>query len=81
LDHTVEEGNPPTPRHRPPGPQRQPGFRRLVTWRTGCEGASASKHHYDLHRIHLDGLTGARIWCGYGILAHNLTSLAAAQTA
>jgi IS5 family transposase len=63
--------------------ERQPGFRRLVKWRTGCEGRiSHLKHRYDLHRTHLDRLTGARIWCGYGVLAHNLTkitALAAAQ--
>ena len=37
----------------------------------------------DLHRTRLDGLTGARIWCGYGVLAHNLnkiTTLATANT-
>ena len=56
--------------------ERQPGFRRLVKWRTGCEGRiSHLKHRYDLHRTRLDGLTGARIWCGYAILAHNLTKI------
>jgi IS5 family transposase len=56
--------------------ERQPGFRRLVKWRTGCEGRiSHLKHRYDLHRTRLDGLTGARIWCGYGVLAHNLTKI------
>ena len=58
--------------------ERQPGFRRLVKWRTGCEGRiSHLKHRYDLHHTRLDGLTGARIWCGYGILAHNLTKITA----
>jgi IS5 family transposase len=58
--------------------ERQPGFHRLVKWRTGCEGRiSHLKHRYDLHRTRLDGLTGARIWCGYGILAHNLTKIVA----
>ena len=58
--------------------ERQPGFRRLVKWRTGCEGRiSHLKHRYDLHRTRLDGLTGARIWCGYGVLAHNLTKITA----
>jgi transposase, IS5 family len=23
----------------------------------------------------LDGLTGARIWCGHGVFAHNLTKI------
>jgi IS5 family transposase len=58
--------------------ERQPGFRRLVKWRTGCEGRiSHLKHRYDLHRTRLDGLTGARIWCGYGVLTHNLTKFTA----
>ena len=59
-------------------------FRRLVKWRTGCEGRiSHLKHRYGWHRTRLTTLTGARIWCGHGILAHNLikiTALAAAQT-
>jgi transposase, IS5 family len=62
--------------------ERQPGFRRLVKWRTGCEGRiSHLKHRYDLHRTRLDGLTGARIWCGYGVLAHNLTKITALAAA
>ncbi|MEJ3746634.1 ISNCY family transposase [Actinomycetes bacterium KLBMP 9797] len=65
--------------------ERRPGFRRLVKWRTGCEGRiSHLKHRYSWDRTRLDGLTGARIWCGYGVLAHNLnkvTALAAATTA
>jgi IS5 family transposase len=65
--------------------ERQPGFRRLVKWRTGCEGRiSHLKHRYQWDRTRLDGLTGARIWCGHGVLAHNLskiTTLAAASTA
>ncbi|MFF5232704.1 ISNCY family transposase [Dactylosporangium sp. NPDC000521] len=64
--------------------ERQPSFRRLVKWRTGCEGRiSHLKHRYGWDRTRLDGLTGARIWCGYGVLAHNLnkiTILAAAST-
>jgi transposase, IS5 family len=56
--------------------ERQPGFRRLVKWRTGCEGRiSHLKHRFDLHRTRIDELTGARIWCGYGIYAHNLTKI------
>jgi transposase, IS5 family len=62
--------------------ERQPGFRRLVKWRTGCEGRiSHLKHRYDLHRTRLDRLTGARIWCGYGVLAHNLTKITALAAA
>jgi IS5 family transposase len=62
--------------------ERQPGFRRLIKWRTGCEGRiSHLKHRYDLDRTRLDGLTGARIWCGYGVLAHNLTKITALAAA
>ncbi|MGR6320735.1 ISNCY family transposase [Micromonospora soli] len=58
--------------------ERQPGFRRLVKWRTGCEGRiSHLKHRYQWDRTRLDGLTGARTWCGYGVLAHNLTKVTA----
>jgi hypothetical protein len=32
-------------------------------------------------RTRLDGLGGARIWCGYGVLAHNLTKIAALAAA
>jgi IS5 family transposase len=64
--------------------ERRPSFRRLVKWRTGCEGRiSHLKHRYQWDRTGLDGLPGARIWCGYGVLAHNLTkitTLAAANT-
>ncbi|HEX6684873.1 MAG TPA: ISNCY family transposase [Candidatus Limnocylindrales bacterium] len=71
------------PRKGRPGPARQaherhPSFRRLIKWRTGCEGRiSHLKHRYQWDRTRLDGLTGARIWCGYGVLAHNLTKITA----
>ena len=63
--------------------EHRPAFRRLVKWRTGCEGRiSHLKHRYGWNRTRLNTLTGARIWCGHGILAHNLvkiTALAAAR--
>jgi IS5 family transposase len=40
------------------------------------------QHRYGWHRTRLTTLTGARTWCGHGILAHNLvkiTTLAADQ--
>ena len=47
-------------------------FRRLVKWRTGCEGRISSlKHGYGWDRTLLVGLDGTRIWCGWGVLAHN----------
>ncbi|MER7284097.1 ISNCY family transposase, partial [Dactylosporangium sp. NPDC000244] len=65
--------------------EQEPAFRKLVTWRTGCEGRiSHLKHRYGWNRTRLTTLTGARIWCGHGIFAHNLTKitrLAAAQAA
>ena len=52
-------------------------FRRLVKWRTGCEGRiSQLKRGYGWDRTLLDGIDGARIWCGYGVLAHNLDRVA-----
>ena len=51
-------------------------FRRLVRWRTGCEGRiSHLKRGYGLDRSRLDGLHRTRTWCGYGVLAHNLVKI------
>jgi len=53
-------------------------FRKLVKWRTGCEGRiSYLKHGYGWDRTRLDGRNGAAIWCGYGVFAHNLIKIAA----
>jgi transposase, IS5 family len=53
------------------------GFRRLVKWRTGCEGRiSYLKRRYGLDRTRLDGLDGARTWCGLGVLTHNTVKIA-----
>jgi IS5 family transposase len=54
------------------------GFRRLVKWRTGCEGRiSYLKRCYGWDRTRLDGRDGAAIWCGHGVLACNLVKIAA----
>ena len=54
------------------------GFRRLVRWRTGCEGRiSCLKHGYDWDRTRLDGREGAAVWCGHGVFAHNLVKISA----
>jgi transposase, IS5 family len=51
-------------------------FRRLAKWRTGCEGRiSHLKHRYGWDRTLMDGIDGARIWCGQGVLAHNLVKV------
>ena len=45
------------------------GFRKLVKWRTGCEGRiSYLKRGYGWDRTRLDGRHGAAIWCGHGVL-------------
>lgn len=53
-------------------------FRRLVKWRTGCEGRiSYLKRGYGWDRTRLDGRHGAAIWCGHGVFTHNLAKIAA----
>ena len=54
------------------------GFHELVKWRTGSEGRiSYLKRSYGWDRTRLDGQPGAAIWCGHGVLAHNLVKIAA----
>jgi len=51
-------------------------FKRMVRWRTGCEGRiSCAKRDFGLSRTRIDGLAGARTWCGHGIFAHNLVKI------
>jgi IS5 family transposase len=51
-------------------------FRRLVKWRTGCEGRiSYLKRGYGWDRTRLDGRNGASIWCGHGVFTHNLVKI------
>jgi transposase, IS5 family len=53
-------------------------FRKLVKWRTGCEGRiSYLKRGYGWDRTRLDRREGASIWCGHGVFAHNLVKIAA----
>lgn len=69
------------PRKGQPGPTRRhvehrQSFRTLVKWRTGCEGRiSHLKRRSGWDRTLLDGLTGARTWCGHGIFTHNLAKI------
>jgi IS5 family transposase len=52
------------------------GFRKLVNWRTGCEGRiSYLKRGYGWDRTRLDGRQGAAVWCGHGVFAHNLAEI------
>ena len=70
------------PRKGRPGKARQAhehrrAFRRTVKWRTGSEARiSTLKRQYCWDRTRLDGLDGARIWTGHGVLAHNLVKIA-----
>lgn len=70
-----------SPAKGPPGPARQAvehrrSFRAVVEWRIGCEGRIAHlKRRSGWDRTLLDGLTGARTWCGHGVFAHNLTKI------
>lgn len=58
--------------------EQRPGFRRLVKWRTGCEGRiSYLKRRYGFDRTLFDGLDGAQTWCGLAVLAHNTVKIAA----
>jgi transposase, IS5 family len=53
------------------------GFRKLVKWRTGCEGRiSYLKRGHAWDRTRLDGRHGAALWCGHGVSARNLVKIA-----
>lgn len=53
-------------------------FVELVKWRTGAEGRIAAlKRQHGWGRTRLRGLERTRVWCGWGVLAHNATKLAA----
>jgi IS5 family transposase len=58
--------------------ETEAGFVELVKWRTGAEGRIAAlKRQHGWSRARIRGLEGARIWCGWGVLSHNATKLAA----
>lgn len=58
--------------------EQRPEFQRLVKWRTGSEGRiSCLKRDFGWNRTQLDGIKGARIWCGQGVFNHNLVKIAA----
>jgi len=53
-------------------------FLKFVKWRTGSEGRiSHLKHSWGWNRTLIDGIDGAQTWCGWGVLAHNATKIAA----
>jgi IS5 family transposase len=58
--------------------QNRRAFKKMVRWRTGCEGRiSCAKRDFGLARTRIDGIDGTRTWCGHGIFAHNLVKIAA----
>jgi transposase, IS5 family len=58
--------------------QTSKGFLKFVKWRTGSEGRIAHlKRSWGWNRTRLDGIDGARTWCGWGVLSHNATKIAA----
>lgn len=67
------KGRPGTERRRVESQRR---FVKLIKWRTGSEGRiSHLKHAWGWERTVLDGIDGARTWCGWGVLAHNATKI------
>jgi IS5 family transposase len=51
-------------------------FRKMVRWRTGCEGRiSCAKRDFGLARSRMDGLAGAQTWIGHGVFNHNLVKI------
>jgi IS5 family transposase len=79
--HTLGVKTVAIPRKGKPGQARraqehQPGFRKLIKWRTGSEGRiSHLKHGYGWQRSHRDGRERTATWCGHGVLAHNLVKI------
>ncbi len=57
--------------------EQRRSFQRLVKWRTGSEGRiSCLKRDFGWARTRIDGLQGARTWCGHGVFNHNLVKIA-----
>jgi IS5 family transposase len=53
--------------------QKQPWFKKLQKWRTGCEGRiSVLKRRHGLRRSLYRGPGGIRRWVGLGVIADNL---------
>ena len=47
-------------------------FRCTVKWRTGSEGRISYLRRYGWDRTRIDGIEGARIWTGHGVLARRI---------
>ena len=62
---------------RPTSNREPPASKTLVRWRTGCEGRiSCLKRDFGWSRTRIDGIEGARTWCGHGVFNHNLVKIA-----
>lgn len=49
-----------------------------MKWRTGSEARiSHLKRDYGWARSRVDGIAATRAWCGWGVLAHNATTVSA----
>jgi len=58
--------------------ESEPGFQDLVRSRTGSEGRiSCLKRDFGWGRSRINGIEGARTWCGHGVFNHNLVKIAA----
>jgi transposase, IS5 family len=61
--------------------QRSTRFVKLIKWRTGSEGRISSlKRDFGWGRSLMDGVGGARAWCGYGIFANNAIKISRLTT-
>ncbi len=57
--------------------EKKEAFQELVRWRTGSEGRiSCLKRDFGWDRTRIDGLEGAKTWCGHGVFNHNLVKVA-----
>jgi transposase, IS5 family len=57
--------------------EQRRSFQRLIKWRTGSEGRiSCLKRDFGWNRTRIDGIDGARTWCGHGVFNHNLIKIA-----
>lgn len=57
--------------------EKKRSFQKQVRWRTGSEGRiSCLKRDFAWDRTRIDGIDGARTWCGHGVFNHNLIKIA-----
>ena len=55
--------------------ENKEAFQELVRWRTGSEGRiSCLKRDFGWNRTRIDGLEGAKTWCGHGVFNHSLVN-------